>query len=84
MRGVSAQQKYKTVLDKRTADMQITDFLRILALTPLERLEAMRRLDDNFMSQPWFVKTAAAAVVVLTGLFIWVAWNRQNNKSSRE
>lgn len=64
--------------------MQIVDFFRILALTPLERLEAMRRLDGNFMSQPWFVKTGAAVVVVLTGLFIWVAWNRQNCKSGRK
>ncbi|HUV41698.1 MAG TPA: hypothetical protein VMW23_07930 [Sedimentisphaerales bacterium] len=64
--------------------MQITGFFAILALTPLERLEAMRHLDSNFMSQPWFVKMGAAVVVVLTGLFIWLAWNRQNYKDDRK
>ncbi len=60
--------------------MQIVDFFRILALTPLERLEAMRRLDGDFMAQPWFVKTAAAVIVVLTGLLIWVTWDRRDNE----
>ena len=60
--------------------MQITDFFTILALTPLERLEAMRRLDSSFTAQPWFIKTAVAVIVVLTGLLIWVTWDRRDSE----
>jgi hypothetical protein len=48
----------------------------MLALTPTERWQAARRLDANFMMERWFILTAAAVLVVLTLLLLWVSYRR--------
>ena len=48
----------------------------IVALTALERLEAMRRLNTNFMTQRWFVVTGVAAIIILTILFFVVSYHQ--------
>jgi len=49
----------------------------ILALTALKRLEAMRRLNTNFMTQRWFVITGVAAIVVLVILFFVIDYHQR-------
>ncbi len=46
------------------------------ALTPLERWDALRRLDSSFTTQRWFILACAGAVVVLTALLIVVSLHR--------
>lgn len=48
----------------------------VLALTPLERLEAARRLNSNFMTTRWFVITGVVAIIILTVLFLVVSLHR--------
>jgi hypothetical protein len=47
-----------------------------LALTPVERWQAARRLDASFMMERWFIVTAAAVLIALTLLLIWVSYKR--------
>jgi len=49
----------------------------ILALTALKRLEAMRRLNTNFMTQRWFVITGVAAIVLLVILFFVIDYHKR-------
>lgn len=48
----------------------------VLALTPIERWNAARRLDSSFMLERWFILTGVAAVIILTVLLIVVSYNR--------
>jgi hypothetical protein len=48
----------------------------VLALTPIERWNAARRLDGGFMLGRWFVLTGVAAIIILTVLLIVVSYNR--------
>ena len=48
----------------------------ILALTPVERWQAARELNTNFMAEHWLVLTAGATLIVLTGLLFWVSRRR--------
>jgi hypothetical protein len=52
----------------------------IVALTALERLEAMRRLNTNFMTQRWFVVTGVAAIIILTILFFVVSYHQRSRE----
>ena len=49
----------------------------ILALTAFERLEAMRRLNTNFMMQRWFIITGVAAIVILVILFFVIDYHKR-------
>ena len=55
------------------------------ALTPAQRLDAMRRLDSDFMTDRWFVAAGISAIVVLTALLIVVSYRRavQHRLSNR-
>lgn len=46
------------------------------ALAPLERWDALRRLDSGFTTQRWFILACAGVVVVLTALLIVVSLHR--------
>jgi len=46
------------------------------ALTPLERWDALRRLDSSFTTQRWFILMCAGIVVFLTALLIVVSLHR--------
>jgi hypothetical protein len=56
----------------------ITDSLAgiVLALTPIQRWEAMRRFDTGFMTERWFILTAGAAIVILTVVLFVVSLQR--------
>lgn len=47
-----------------------------MALTPLERWDALRRFDSGVTTQRWFILTCAGTVVVLTALLIVVSLHR--------
>jgi hypothetical protein len=55
------------------------------ALTPLERWDAMRRLDGDFVTDRWFILAGVSAIVVLTAILIVVSYRRakQHKVSSR-
>ena len=46
------------------------------AFAPLERWDALRRLDSGFTTQRWFILACAGVVVVLTALLIVVSLHR--------
>lgn len=48
----------------------------ILLLTPVQRWQAVRRLDTSFMIDRSFLLMALVALVILTALFIWISYNR--------
>ena len=48
----------------------------VLALTPVERWEAARRFNSNFVVERWFILVAVAAIVILTALLVLVSFNR--------
>ncbi len=47
-----------------------------VALTPLERLSAARKLTSNFTPERWMIFVCIAALILLVGLFLWVSLNR--------
>ncbi len=47
-----------------------------LALTPVERWQAARRLDASFMMERWFIMIAATVLIALTLLLLWVSYKR--------
>jgi hypothetical protein len=55
-----------------------------VALTPLERLSAARKLTGNFTPEHWMIFVCIAALILLVGLFLWVSFNRarQERKST--
>ena len=64
----------------------ITGYLNgtALALTPVERFEAMRNLDTGFMVDRWFIIGGIIAIIVLSVVFFVVTFNRirQERRSS--
>jgi hypothetical protein len=60
------------------ADALIIDKLNmiVLALTPIERWKAARRLDSNFMAEQWFILMAVVALITLTALLLWISYNK--------
>lgn len=48
----------------------------LLALTPVERWQAARRSDANFMMERWFILTVATVLIALTLLLLWVSYRR--------
>lgn len=48
----------------------------VLALTPIQRWQAARGLNDSFMSERWFIASCVASLIVLTVLFIFVTCYR--------
>ena len=48
----------------------------ILALTPLQRWEAVCRLNISFMEQRWFILIAVVALVILTALLAVISFSR--------
>jgi hypothetical protein len=65
----------KTVLDFAVEKEFLNDGLT--ALTPIERLYAMRRLDTGVMDKQWFIITGIAAIAVLSVLYIYVNYKRK-------
>ncbi len=61
-----------------TAATVITEYFNgiILALSPAERWRAAGNFNSNFMADRWFILSGAAAVLVLTVLFIIVSFKR--------
>jgi len=55
-----------------------------VALTPLERWYALRRLTSNFTLDHRMIFVCIAALILLVGLFLWVSFNqaRQERKST--
>jgi len=54
------------------------------ALTPIERWDAMRRLDGDFVTDRWFILAGVSAIVVLTAILIVVSYRRaKQHKVSR-
>jgi hypothetical protein len=49
----------------------------LLLLTPIQRWQAARQLDANFMGGPWFILIVATGLVILTALFLWISRNRR-------
>lgn len=49
----------------------------ILALTPTERLQAIRRLGSDLVGEQWFVVACGVVLIVLTGLLIAVSYRRK-------
>ena len=58
----------------------------ILALTPLQRWEAARKFNSNFMAEGWFILIGIIAMVILTALLFVVSFKRtrQERKSSEK
>lgn len=58
----------------------------VLALTPVERYAAMRKLNTGFMVDRWFITVGIIAIVLLTVVFFIVTLNRmkQERKSSNK
>jgi len=48
----------------------------VLALTPIERWKAARRLDSNFMAEQWFILMAVVALITLTALLLWISYSK--------
>jgi hypothetical protein len=48
----------------------------ISALTPTERWQAARGMNNNFMAEQWFIVAMASVLVVLTILLLWVSYRR--------
>jgi hypothetical protein len=49
----------------------------ILALTPTERLQAVRRLGSDLVGEQWFVVACGAVLIVLTVLLLAVSYGRK-------
>jgi len=54
----------------------------VLALTPIQRWQAARGLNNSFMSERWFIASCVASLIVLTILFIFVT--RYQTKKGHE
>ena len=48
----------------------------VLALTPVQRWEALGRFNSNFTTQHWFILTGVAAIIILTAVLFAVSYNR--------
>lgn len=48
-----------------------------LALTPVQRWSAARRLNTGFTSETWFVIGACVLLIVLVVLLVWVSYKRR-------
>ncbi|MFB0525098.1 MAG: hypothetical protein ACETVZ_06120 [Phycisphaerae bacterium] len=48
-----------------------------LALTPVERWQAVRRFDTNFTIESWFTLITVAVLIILIALFLWVSHKRR-------
>ena len=48
-----------------------------LALTPVERWQAVRRFDTNFTIGRWFTLITVAVLIILIALFLWVSYKRR-------
>jgi len=57
-----------------------------LALTPVQRWSAARRLNTGFTSETWFVIGACVLLIVLVVLLVWVSYKRrlQSREQMRE
>jgi len=51
-----------------------------LALTPIQRWEAMRRFDSGFMTERWFIITGVVAIIILTALLFAVSFHRKEDE----
>jgi len=52
----------------------------VLALTPIERWNAARRLDSTSTDQHWFILLSVAAIILLTLLLIAVSYNNKTKE----
>jgi len=52
----------------------------VLALTPMERWNAARRLDSATTDQNWFILLSVAAIILLTLLLIVVSYNNKTKE----
>jgi len=52
----------------------------VLALTPMERWNAARRLDGTSTDQDWFIILSVAAIILLTLLLIAVSYNNKTKQ----
>ena len=48
----------------------------LLTLSPMERWQAARRFDTDFMTGTWFTLTVLAILIILIILLIWVTYSR--------
>lgn len=53
-------------------------------LTPIQRWQAARQLDANFMGGPWFILIVATILIILTALFLWISHNRRVEEQKAE
>ena len=65
----------ETVLMYGIETSLLSDFF--LALTPLERLYALRHLSSNAITEQWFVIGGIAAIIALALLYIIISYNRR-------
>jgi hypothetical protein len=65
----------ETLLTYTVEKSLLSDFF--LALTPLERLYALRRLSGNTVTEQWFVLTGIAAIIVLALLYFFISYKRR-------
>jgi len=49
----------------------------LLALTPVERWQAVKRFDTNFTIERWFTPITVAVLIILIALFLWVSYKRR-------
>jgi hypothetical protein len=64
-----------TVMTAETIIMQVLD-TALLGLTPVERWQAARKLNNSFMSNYGFVLITAMVLVVLIAVLMWVSYSR--------
>ena len=52
----------------------------VMALTPIQRWQAARRLESSFVEEHWLILTGVAVIIILTVLFVVVSYSRTAKK----
>ncbi|MHC4676784.1 MAG: hypothetical protein ACYTBZ_30230, partial [Planctomycetota bacterium] len=55
-------------------------FWETLALTPIQRWEAMRWFNTNVITERWFIISGVVAVIILTALLFVVSLHRMSRE----
>lgn len=71
-----------SILDSRLPSSieHLVSSIQFLALTPVERWQAVRRFDTNFTIERWFSLIIGAVLIGLIALFLWVSYKRMTEE----